>query len=69
MPSGEIYVGADVSNKMELGIITKSFCRATLKFAGTMVDDLHYSFGDFPDTPGDYNLMFFFSSNHGNLKM
>jgi hypothetical protein len=52
MPVGEIYVGADVTNKMELGIITRSFSRAILKFVGTMVNDLHYSFGDFPDTPG-----------------
>jgi hypothetical protein len=52
MPVGEIYVGADVTNKMELGIITRSFSRAILKFVGTMVNDLHYSFGDFPDVPG-----------------
>jgi hypothetical protein len=52
MPVGEIYVGADVTNKMELGIITRSFSRAILKFIASMVNDLHYSFGDFPDTVG-----------------
>ncbi len=52
MPVGEIYVGADVTNKMELGIITRSFSRAVLKFVGTMVNDLHYSFGDFPNESG-----------------
>ena len=52
MPVGEIYVGADVTNKMELGIITRSFSRAILKFINTMVNDLHYSFGDSPGTPG-----------------
>lgn len=52
MPVGEIYVGADVTNKMELGIITRSFSRAILKFVNTMVNNLHYSFGDFPDAVG-----------------
>lgn len=52
MPVGEIYVGADVTNKMELGIITRSFSRAVLKFINTMVNDLHYSFGDSPGTSG-----------------
>lgn len=45
-------MGADVTNKMELGIITRSFSKAILKFIRTMVNDLHYSFGDFPDTVG-----------------
>ena len=51
MPKGDIFVGADISTKMELGIITKSFCRAILSFARTMAEDLHYSFGDYPDSP------------------
>ena len=49
VPTGEIYVGADVPNKLELGMITKSFCRAALSFASTMAQDLHYSFGNDPD--------------------
>lgn len=52
MPVGEIYVGADVTNKMELGIITRSFSKAILKFVRTMVNDLHYSFGDSPGAVG-----------------
>ena len=51
VPSGDIYVGADISTRMELGIITRSFCRAILSFASTMVQDLHYSFGDRPSVP------------------
>ena len=49
-PTGEIYVGADITKKMELGILTRSMCRMVLKFVGTMVNDLHYSFGDTPNS-------------------
>lgn len=35
---------------MELGIITRSISKAVCNFAGTMIDDLHYSFGDSPTT-------------------
>ena len=52
MPQGEIYVGAEATNKMELGIVTKAFSRAALQFCGTMVNDLHYSFGDKPSRTG-----------------
>lgn len=50
-PQGEIYVGAEVTNKMELGILTKSISKAALRFCGTMVSDLHYSFGDSQSDP------------------
>ena len=40
---------------MEVGIITRSICRAVLKFVGTMVSNLHHSFGDSQDNP-DYEL-------------
>eukprot|EP01041_Mallomonas_annulata_P006775 gene6775-13729_t len=49
VPTGEIFVGADVTNKIELGIITRSFCRAILSFVGTMAQEIHYSFGDNPN--------------------
>ena len=45
-PEGEIYVGAEATQKMELGIITRSACRILLNFVATMVNDSHYSFGD-----------------------
>ena len=48
VPEGEIYVGAEATQKMELGIITRSACRILLNFVATMVNDSHYSFGDFP---------------------
>ena len=31
---------------MELGILTRSFCRVILQFVSTMVHDIHYSFGE-----------------------
>jgi hypothetical protein len=40
---------------MELGILTRSISKAALKFCGTMVDDLHYSFGTAQDKT-DYEL-------------
>jgi len=48
VPDGEIYVGAEATAKMEIGILTRSVCRILLNFVGTMVNDLHYSFGDNP---------------------
>lgn len=51
MPIGEIFVGAESANKMELGLITRSISKAVCNFAGTMVQDLHYSFGDPPTQP------------------
>jgi len=50
-PQGEIYVGAEATNKMELGLLTKSISRAAMKFCATLVDDLHFSFGDDPQDP------------------
>jgi hypothetical protein len=40
---------------MELGILTRSISKAALKFCGTMVNDLHYSFGD-PQDRSDFEL-------------
>jgi hypothetical protein len=51
VPIGEVYCGAEASTKMELGIITRSISKAVCNFAGTMIDDLHYSFGDSSTTP------------------
>ncbi len=49
-PIGEVYVGAEVTNKVDLGIITRSLAKAAIKFCGTLVSDLHSSFGDDPET-------------------
>lgn len=50
-PQGEIYVGAEVTSKMELGMLTRSISKAALRFCGTMVNDLHYSFGEATSDP------------------
>ena len=49
LPSGEIFVGAESLHKLELGMITRSIAKASMAFAGGMVKDLQYSFGDDPD--------------------
>lgn len=46
LPQGEIFVGAEAVSKMELGFMTRSFSKAVLSFTGSMVSNLHYSFGD-----------------------
>lgn len=46
LPQGEIYVGAEASLKMELGLITRSIARAAINLCSSMVGDLHSSLGD-----------------------
>jgi len=46
MPVGEMYVGAEISEKMELGLITRSISLAALKLCSTMANDLHSSLGE-----------------------
>ena len=55
VPRGPVYVGADVENKLELGLLTRSFCRVILQFVMTMVRNLHYSFGESPQGD-DYEI-------------
>lgn len=51
LPNGEVYVGAEATSKMELGILTRSISLAAMKLCSTMVTDMHYSFGDSPSSP------------------
>lgn len=55
VPKGAVYVGADAENKLELGLLTRSFCRVILQFVMTMVRNLHYSFGETPQG-NDYEI-------------
>jgi hypothetical protein len=41
---------------MELGILTRSIGKAAMKFCSTMVDDLHWSYGDTQENNPDYEL-------------
>ena len=43
---GEVYVGAEASAKMELGLITRSISKAAINLCSTMVGDLHSSLGE-----------------------
>lgn len=46
LPQGEIFVGAEASLKMELGLISRSVAKAAINLCSTMVGDLHSSLGD-----------------------
>eukprot|EP01038_Epipyxis_sp_PR26KG_P007270 gene7270-9909_t len=54
-PYGELYVGAEATNKMELGIVTRAISKSAMKLCETMASGLHYSFGDSP-TAANYQL-------------
>ncbi len=45
-PIGNIYVGIEAPQKMELSTFTRSISHAALQLGRTIVSDLHYSFGD-----------------------
>jgi hypothetical protein len=45
-PRGMMYIGAEISKKMELGMITRSLCRSIMQFARSKLPSLHHSFGD-----------------------
>ena len=51
LPEGEIFCGAEATEKMELGFMTRQFSRACMSFAGITVENLHYSFGDLKSNP------------------
>lgn len=52
VPEGLIYVGADAIFQLQLGLLTQSFVKAVLSFLKTLVNNLHYSFGDSKSVPG-----------------
>lgn len=48
-------MGGESTNKMELGLIMRSVCKAVCNFGSTIINDLHFSFGDV-QTLLDYQL-------------
>ena len=48
-------VGGESTNKMELGLIMRSVCKAVCNFGSSIITDLHFSFGDFQSS-FDYQL-------------
>ena len=55
LPQGEIVVGGESSNEMELGMIMRTICKSVCNFAGTFITDLSFSFGD-SQKKEDYEL-------------
>lgn len=41
-----IYAGAEISNQMKLGLITRGLCSILLKLVESFYNNIHYSFGD-----------------------
>jgi hypothetical protein len=46
IPKGLIYVGGEISKKMELGLFTRGLCHSILQFCKTFTPAIHSSFGD-----------------------
>lgn len=46
LPGSELYVGAEITAKMQLGMLKKALCNAILSFTRQMMVGVHYSFGD-----------------------
>jgi len=45
-PKGIIYAGAEVSNQMKLGLLSKGLCGVLLRLVESFNSQLHYSYGD-----------------------
>jgi Protein of unknown function (DUF1769) len=45
-PPGHIFFGAEISKKMELGLLTRGMCGSILQIGRTVNAYLHHSFGD-----------------------
>lgn len=46
IPKGKLFVGAEITKKMELGLFTKGICHSILQFCQRFSSSLHHSFGD-----------------------
>jgi hypothetical protein len=45
-PTGMLYIGAEVTERMQLGLVTRGLCRILLAFVRKLNNFMHYSFGD-----------------------
>jgi len=45
-PSGIVYAGAEVSEQMKLGLLTRGVCGVLLRLIEGFSSDVHYSYGD-----------------------
>lgn len=51
LPTGDLYCGIESSNKVELGLITRSISKAALSFFSKIIIGLQHSFGDSKSEP------------------
>ena len=49
IPDGELFMGAEITKKMELGLFTKGICSSILQVVRAVNPYLHHSFGDNKD--------------------
>jgi Protein of unknown function (DUF1769)/Protein of unknown function, DUF547 len=45
-PQGVLYAGAEISDQMKMGLVTRGLCKILLRLAESFNKNLHYSFGD-----------------------
>lgn len=50
-PEGMIYAGAEVSEQMKLGLLTRGLCKVLLGLLQSFTKDIHYSFGEDDELP------------------
>ena len=48
LPQGVLYMGAELTERMHMGLVTKTVAGMILGFARRVLKNLHYSFGDKP---------------------
>jgi hypothetical protein len=46
IPEGILFIGAEITKKMNLGLITRGICRSVLQFVNSVNPFIHSSFGD-----------------------
>ena len=52
VPKGNMFMGAEITKKMELGLFTKGICGSILQVVRAVNPYLHHSFGDNRDHMG-----------------
>lgn len=45
-PQGVVYAGAEISDPMKLGLVTRGLCKVLLRLVESFNKNMHYSFGD-----------------------
>lgn len=55
LPKGEIYVGGEMSEIVQFGLIGRSIANAAISLTKSLVSGLHYSFGTLNNTNNNTN--------------